>query len=227
MNSPFLATGLSVSSGISTPVYRPRVCGKFIFAGDQKIYIRGVTYGTFGPSEDGHQYPTPDIVARDFALMATNNINAVRTYTVPPRWLLDLAHEHSLWVMVGLPWEQHITFLDDPQRTRTIEQQVRTAVKACAGHPAVLCFSVGNEIPSPIVRWHGARRVERFIKRLYRAVKSEDPSALVTYVNYPTTEYLNLSFLDFCASMCSSKIGTASRLISRGCKTSQVRSLCF
>ena len=27
--------------------------------------------------------------------------------------------------------------------------------------------------------------------------KREDPGALVTYVNYPTTEYLDLSFLDF------------------------------
>src|SRR5262249_23270113 len=35
-----------------------------------------------------------------------------------------------------------------------------------------------------------------FIERLYRAAKSEDPGALVTYVNYPTTEYLDLQFLD-------------------------------
>jgi O-antigen biosynthesis protein len=31
---------------------------------------------------------------------------------------------------------------------------------------------------------------------LYWAVKAEDPEALVTYVNYPTTEYLHLPFLD-------------------------------
>src|SRR5207253_1385329 len=32
--------------------------------------------------------------------------------------------------------------------------------------------------------------------RLYRAAKAEDPSAPVTYVNYPSTEYLQLPFLD-------------------------------
>jgi len=196
MNAP-LATELSVSSSIRELPNRPHVRGKFIFAGEQKIYFRGVTYGTFRPAADGDHFPAPEIVARDFAEMTANNINAVRTYTVPPPWLLDLAHENCLRVMVGLPWEQHITFLDDPERTRAIEQRVRAGVKACARHPAILCFAVGNEIPSPIVRWHGARRVERFIKRLYRAVKVEDPDALVTYVNYPTTEYLNLSFLDF------------------------------
>src|SRR5262249_62409958 len=47
-----------------------------------------------------------------------------------------------------------------------------------------------------IVRWQGRRRVERFLERLYRATKAEDPDGLVTYVNYPTTEYLHLSFLD-------------------------------
>ena len=32
--------------------------------------------------------------------------------------------------------------------------------------------------------------IERFLERLYDAAKDEDPGALVTYVNYPTTEYL-------------------------------------
>lgn len=35
------------------------------------------------------------------------------------------------------------------------------------------------------------------MKKLYNAVKKADPEGLVTYVNYPTTEYLDLSFLDF------------------------------
>ena len=98
--------------------------------------------------------------------------------------------------MVGLPWEQHIAFLDEPVRAQSIVDRVRAGVRACAGHPAVLCFSVGNEIPAPVVRWHGRKRVEQFIERLYRAAKEEDPGALVTYVNYPSTEYLELPFLD-------------------------------
>src|SRR5262249_17242019 len=66
----------------------------------------------------------------------------------------------------------------------------------CAGHPAILCYAIGNEIPSSIVRWHGQRQIERFLERLYWAAKSEDPGSLVTYINYPTTEYLELPFLD-------------------------------
>jgi len=176
---------------------RPRAKGKFIFVGDEKFYVRGVTYGAFRPDENGNEYHTPEVVERDFAQMKAVGLNAVRTYTVPPRWLLDAAQRHGLRVMVGLPWEQHVAFLDNTNRARSIEERVRAGVRACANHPAVLCYAIGNEIPASIVRWHGRRRVERFLKRLYLASKAEDPEGLVTYVNYPSTEYLQLPFVDF------------------------------
>ena len=179
-----------------TASHRPRARGKFVYLGDEKLYIRGVTYGTFRPLEDGHEYPAPAIVEQDFALMAANGLNAVRTYTAPPRWLLDAAQRHGLRIMVGLPVERYMGYLIDRKDAPDIEEIVRTAVRTCAGHPAVLCYTIGNEIPAPIVRWHGRQRMERFLEALYRAAKAEDPDGLVTYVNYPSTEYLQLSFLD-------------------------------
>jgi GT2 family glycosyltransferase len=175
---------------------RPTARGKFLFVGEQKLYVRGATYGTFRPDGRGTSFPSREIVGRDFEGMAANGLNAVRTYTVPPRWLLDTAADHGIYVMVGIPWEQHVNFLAERGRTRSIEDRVRASVVACAGHPAVLCYAIGNEIPSPIARWQGRRRVERYLARLYRAAKSEDPGGLVTYVNYPPTEYLQLDFLD-------------------------------
>src|SRR5881296_2924191 len=139
---------------------RPSARGKFLFIGERKFYIRGVTYGPFRPDEHGREYGDPPIAAQDFAQMTANGINTLRTYTVPPRWFLDLAGRHGLRVMVGLPWEQHVTFLDEPARARSIEERVRAGVRACAGHRAVLSYTIGNEIPAPIVRWHGRRRVE-------------------------------------------------------------------
>ena len=177
---------------------RPRARGKFLFVGNEKLYVRGVTYGTFRPRADGTEVPEPAVVERDLALMAANGINAIRTYSVPPRWLLDAAQRHNLRVMVGLPVERYIGFLADKRRDAPdIEALVRTGVRACAGHPALLCYAVGNEIPAPVARWFGRRRVERYLERLYRAAKDEDPEGLVTYVNYPSTEYLRLDFLDF------------------------------
>ena len=166
---------------------RPYVGGKFLFVDGQKFYVRGVTYGTFRLDEQGREVHDPEVVERDFAGMAAAGLNAVRIYTVPARWVLDAAHRHGLYVMVGLPWEQHVDFLEDPARAEDIVRRVREGARECAGHPALLCFAIGNEIPAPIVRWLGARRVERFLKRLYRAVKDVDPGALVTYVNFPST----------------------------------------
>ena len=175
---------------------RPRPRGKFLYVGDEKFWVRGVTYGTFRPGDDGCDYPRPVVVEEDFAQIAAAGLNTVRTYSAPPRWLLDTAHRRGLRVMVGVAWEEHITFLDDRQRAREILERVRRGVQGCAAHPAVLGYAIGNEIPAPIVRWHGRRRVERYIERLYQTAKAVDPGALVTYVNYPTTEYLQLPFLD-------------------------------
>ena len=184
------------ANGPVSPSIRPTAHGKSLFLGDEKLYVRGVTYGTFRPNDETHDFPSREAVAEDFAVMAANGINSVRVYTVPPRWLLDLALEHGLFVMVGLPWEQHVTFLDDPGRSRSVRQRVAAGVRACAGHPAILCYAIGNEIPSSIVRWHGRHRIERFLEQLYLAAKEEDPDALVAYVNYPSTEYLQLPFVD-------------------------------
>jgi O-antigen biosynthesis protein len=175
---------------------RPEVKGRFLFDDDRKFCVRGVTYGPFGPGGSSDEYHNVSCVERDFAQIASSGFNAIRTYTVPPVWLLDIAAEHGLRVMVGLPWEQHITFLDDRRLSADIVRRVRADVRSCAGHPAVLCYAIGNEIPASIVRWHGAPRVERFIRTVFDAAKDQDFAALFTYVNYPSTEYLQLPFLD-------------------------------
>jgi GT2 family glycosyltransferase len=177
---------------------RPVVRGKFLFAGEAKLVVRGVTYGTFRPDAEGDEFPGREVVERDFAAMAAHGINAVRTYTVPPRWLLDAAQRQGLRVLAGLPVERYIGYLADRRRRGPdVAALVHEGVGRCAGHPAVLAFAIGNEIAAGVARWHGARRVERYLERLCGAVRAADPAALVTYGNYPSTEYLDLGFLDF------------------------------
>ena len=178
---------------------RPDVRGKFLYVGNEKFWLKGVTYGTFAPRSDGAQFPEDEIIDRDFAAMAASGFNTVRTYTSPPSSLLRLARKHDLRVMVGLSWTQHVAFLDDPELCRDIVDAVRQGARACAHSPAVLCFVIGNEIPASIVRWHGRKKIEAFLRKLCEIVRFEVPDRLVTYVNYPTTEYLRLDFLDFVA----------------------------
>jgi O-antigen biosynthesis protein len=193
---------LVTREGTRTPgdrgVRRPEVRGKFFYVGEEKLYVRGVTYGTFRPGPDGAEYPPPATVAHDLALMAANGINTVRTYTLPPSWMLDQAQEQGLRVLPGLGAERVVGHLNDGRRAQArAEREVAGRVRSVAGHPALLGYAVGNEIPASTVRWLGRQRVERFIGNLTARVRDEDPDGLVTYVNYPSTEYLDLPFVDF------------------------------
>lgn len=175
---------------------RPEVHGKFFRVGERKRYLRGVTYGPFAPGGDGSPYDRQR-TRDDFAQMAQAGINAVRLYTPPPVWLLDSAAERGLSVLAGVAWEQHVTFLDDTRRPGGIIARIRREMQAVCGHAALLGWTVGNEIPAAIVRWHGANRIRSFLRRLYDTAKDVDADASITYVNYPSTEYLELDFLDF------------------------------
>ena len=181
------------------PDTRAAVDGKFLATGGDRFLVKGVAYGTFAPDAAGRQFPAAATVADDFARMRKAGLNTVRTYTAPDPGLLDAAARHGLRVMVGLPWPQHLAFLDDPDLCRRIRGDIIARVRELSGHPAALVFALGNEIPAPIVRWHGQARVERFLRELYHDVKAAAPDALLTYVNYPPTEYLSLPFLDVCA----------------------------
>lgn len=184
-------------STVASASPRPAIRGKFLFLGDEKFYVRGVTYGAFRPDDAKNEYTDLALIDRDFGQMAAIGINTVRIpHTVPPRSLLDAADRRGLKVMIGLSAEQYAGYLIDTKKGFDIEAEIRGKVKACAGHNAVLCYALGNEISAQLVRWIGPSRVERYLRDLYWAVKEEDPDGLVTYVNYPTTEYLRLPFLD-------------------------------
>jgi glycosyltransferase involved in cell wall biosynthesis len=188
-----------IEEGLAGVASLPRVCakGRYLFAGEDKFFIKGVTYGPFPENSLGEPLPENDTIAHDFELMRRAGINAIRVYYVPSRRFLDIAARHGIRVMVGIPWPQHLCFLDQWEVKEDIKKTVRDAVAGLAGHPALLAWLIGNEIPSHIVRWHGAGKVEKFLGKLAAIVREEDPETMVTYANYPSTEYLRLPFLDF------------------------------
>src|SRR3989442_2840538 len=156
-------------SPVSVPVARPTVHGKFLFLGDEKFYVRGVTYGAFAPDAGGHEYHDLVMVERDFALMAANGINTVRIpHTTPPPPLLDIALRHGLRVMVGLSAEQYVGYvLDRPPGGPDVEALIRSKVRSVAWHPALLCYAIRDEIPVRMARYIGGSAVKRYLQRLY------------------------------------------------------------
>ncbi len=184
-------------AGLATTPPRVSVDGKFFRLGEKKFFVKGVAYGPFAPNAQGHPFPMPEPAARDLDQIRQLGANLIRVYTVPPRWLLDLAEARGIKVWVDIPWDKHVCFLETTEtRTRALVT-VRRAVTVCAGHPAIFAFSVANEIPPDVVRWSGARAVASFIDELVAEAKAADPGCLCTFTNYPPTEFLRPQSLDF------------------------------
>src|SRR5436853_6389460 len=75
---------------------RVRRDGKFFRLGDEKFYVKGVTYGPFEPNRDGDPFPNPERAQADFEQMIDLGANCLRVYHVPPQWFLDLALKMGL-----------------------------------------------------------------------------------------------------------------------------------
>src|SRR5947209_19847958 len=83
---------------------RVRVAGKTLARRGRPFRAQGVTYGPFAPDAAGQTFPAPEQVRDDFRRMRAVGVNAIRTYHMPPEWLLRLADEEGLCVLAGLPW---------------------------------------------------------------------------------------------------------------------------
>jgi O-antigen biosynthesis protein len=175
---------------------RVQVDGKFLRVNGRRFWIKGVTYGTFSHNEEGEPYPSCDQVRRDFEQMRAAGINTVRLYTPPSNQMADIAAEVGLYLIPDICWGQRRCQLDSPEEKEMMREWTRQHARRLANHPAILMYSVGNEIPPLIIRWYGRKIIEGWIRELYQIAKEEAPDTLVTYVNHPPTEYLDLGFLD-------------------------------
>ena len=179
---------------------RITVRSKFFFEGEKKFFVKGVTYGPFAPDAEGFQFGPREQAAKDLAAIRESGANLVRIYTNPPRWFLDLCLENGVRVLLSIAWMEHVEFLNDSKVRASVEKAVIEAVREHKGHHAIFGYLLGNEIPSSMVRWLGAKRVTEFVEHLVNIARREDPRALYSYASYPPTEYLlpqNVDFLTF------------------------------
>src|SRR5579871_2557927 len=150
---------------------RPSVDGKFLRVNGDRFWVKGVTYGTFGPNSHGEPYPELEQLRDDFAQMVEAGINTVRLYTPPSDRIADAAADAGLMLIPDICWGARTCELDYPEWRKIIYDYVREHTRRLAQHPALLMFSIGNEIPPLLVRWHGKDKVEQHIHRLYDIVK--------------------------------------------------------
>ena len=176
---------------------RVRRDGKFFRLGTEKFYVKGVTYGPFAPNRDGHFLPERQQARRDFEQITDLGANCIRIYHNPPRWFMDLAQEFGLKIFLDVSWPKNLEFVGDRAVRRQAGDAVRDAARQCGNHPALFALSVVNEIPADMVRFCGREEIEQFVDELVAVAKAEAPHCLVTFANFPTTEYLNPRAVDF------------------------------
>src|SRR5512135_3211836 len=97
-------------------VPRVSVDGKFFRLGEKKFYAKGVAYGPFAPNAAGQPFASPERTAADLAHIRETGANLVRVYALPAKWFLDLAAEYQLKVLVDIPWNKHLCFLDSREQ---------------------------------------------------------------------------------------------------------------
>ena len=186
----------SPSAAIS---HRVQAGGKYLRLDGAKWQLNGVSYGPFKPNSRSEPFPDCEQLAADFARIRAMGFNCVRIYDLPSQDLLRLSASHDLRLIVGIPWTDHVDFLNSKARRREIEERVRTAARTFGSNPQVAALLVGNEIEKTLVRWMGPQKVKRFLERLIAIARDEAPRCLITYATYPSTEYLLPANADFVA----------------------------
>ena len=159
--------------------------GKFFRRGGERWLIKGVAYGPFEKALDGS-----NAIRRDLQQIRDWHFNSIRIYETPTSAFLKQCEMLRLDVFVSIPWESNTDFLGTAELQRQTSDRIAATVRSLADQPAVAGYFIGNEIPSTLVRWMGAQRVRKFLEGLIRRLRALDPLRLITYANYPSTEYL-------------------------------------
>lgn len=166
--------------------------GKFFRRGDERFWLRCITYGPFPP-----EHNISDL--KEFGKIRSANFNAIRIFSLPDQAMLDAAAEAGLLVFAGLDWRQYEDFTTRPHLFSAAIIRLSEWLKSNADHPSLAGVYVGNEIPSDLVRWMGPDLVRRSLEKLIDIGRDIAPNLLFAYANYPSTEYLELDNADFSA----------------------------
>lgn len=164
-----------------------------------KVILQGITYGPFPPNGEGVPWPEEDQMRADLAYIRGLGFNTLRVYEAPHALLLHACEASGLRLLCSVPWTQHVDCLNDVAVRRDAVERVTQEAVRLSREASVLGFLVGNEIEATLVRWMGPKRLRAFLEELVAIVHRLAPGKLVSYANYPSTEYLMPRNADFVA----------------------------
>jgi hypothetical protein len=119
----------------------------------------------------GANWPTPETID---ALVAAGG-NSIRTYADEIEWMLPLAKNHRLTVMLGLRIGREREGFDYTDQTAldTQIERLRAKVRRYKDEPELLCWAIGNE---PELWAKNTIPLWREVNRIARMIREEDPN---------------------------------------------------
>lgn len=111
-------------------------------------YIRGVAYNPGHDWRDGFIPLTRRELETDFDRLRAMGANTIRRYgsNYYDENILEVAQEKQLKVLFGFWFDQKLDYLTDDRKRPAYREQVRKTVMARRHEPAVLGWSLGNEV---------------------------------------------------------------------------------
>jgi hypothetical protein len=112
------------------------------------FFIKGVAYNLGEDWRDGNIPLTRSRLEEDFTRIRQLGANTVRKYSsdVYDYNMLNVAGEKDLKVLFGFWFESKIDYTKDESKMKDYEDEVLEAVNKYKNHPAVLGWSLGNEV---------------------------------------------------------------------------------
>ncbi len=186
--------------------------GKHIFINGEKFIIKGISYGNFDPADTGTgtYYFNEEKTRADFKLIKEANINTVRLYSKPPEYVMEIANEFDIKIILTLfiDYISKDIYFTDGKTLKYYKKLTEDLVNFGKKYKNVILYMLGTEVAAMLADRDGVYEIEKFILQkgqgnfenfifeLHKSAKYADPSCLTSYSNYPPTEFLNLDFLD-------------------------------
>lgn len=165
-------------------------------AGNGPVRVEIKHQGTgFRVYRGGKPYPIKGIGGRDFLEnAAAAGANSIRTWS--PRGaagLLERARSLNMSVMLGIWLSHNPTDYTDRQYKESKIQEIRDLVARYKNHPALLMWSLGNEIN---LEGADTRAAWRFVDELARTIRARDPNhPVITVIACKPTTLNNIAAL--------------------------------
>ncbi|MFZ0888493.1 MAG: glycosyltransferase, partial [Candidatus Binataceae bacterium] len=174
------------------------VQGKFFFRSDRKFFLKAMRLKGVQPPRDFSE----KLALRDRLLKLTEaHTTGLVVKEADAEAVADLAGQVGMCLVVEAGIAPETLF--DRGGLRGAQVELQRAVRAMAGRPVVAGYLIDCPIGQDLIKLHGLGQVQRRLRSLIAAVRSQDSRALVAVKHCPASRPASLLEEDFIYSTVS------------------------